>query len=68
VVGFVEPQTGKSIDEDELVSFLRLRLAPYKIPGRWFVMERLPATTTGKLLKPALRPLLADTNCNKDAQ
>ena len=58
IVGFVEPLAGAAIDTQALEAFLRERLAPYKIPRRWHVMERLPASGTGKLLKPALRQLL----------
>lgn len=58
IVGFIEPQGGASIDTRALETFLRGRLAPYKVPRRWHVMERLPASGTGKLLKSALKPLL----------
>jgi long-chain acyl-CoA synthetase len=58
IVGFVEPQAGAHVDTDALAAFLRGRIAPYKIPRRWHVMERLPASGTGKLLKPALKALL----------
>jgi acyl-CoA synthetase (AMP-forming)/AMP-acid ligase II len=58
IVGFVEPQAGSTIDTRALEIFLRERLAPYKIPRRWHVMDRLPASGTGKLLKSALKPLL----------
>jgi acyl-CoA synthetase (AMP-forming)/AMP-acid ligase II len=58
IVGFIEPLAGAAIDTQALEAFLRDRLAPYKIPRRWHVMERLPASGTGKLLKPALRALL----------
>jgi acyl-CoA synthetase (AMP-forming)/AMP-acid ligase II len=58
VVAFIEPQAGARIDTDALEQFLRGRLAPYKIPRRYVVMDQLPASGTGKLLKAALRPLL----------
>ena len=58
VVGFIEPQAGSAIDTGALERFLRERLAPYKIPRRWRVLARLPASGTGKVLKPALRQLL----------
>jgi long-chain acyl-CoA synthetase len=58
IVGFVEPLAGAAIDTGALEDFLRGRLAPYKVPRRWHVMARLPASGTGKLLKAALRPLL----------
>lgn len=58
VVAFIEPQAGASIDTEALERFLRGRLAPYKIPRRYVLMERLPTSGTGKLLKAALKPLL----------
>jgi long-chain acyl-CoA synthetase len=62
VVAFIEPEAGCAIDTAALERFLRDRLAPYKIPQRWRVMERLPASGTGKLLKAALRPMLEATS------
>ncbi|MBC5765769.1 class I adenylate-forming enzyme family protein [Ramlibacter albus] len=58
IVAFIEPQAGAHIDTGELAAFLRRRIAPYKIPRHWHVMQRLPASGTGKLLKPALKALL----------
>jgi long-chain acyl-CoA synthetase len=60
VVGFIEPLAGSRVDTDELENFLRQRLAPYKIPREWHVMAQLPASGAGKVLKPALRQLLAE--------
>lgn len=60
IVAFIEPEGGAVIDTKALEVFLRDRLAPYKIPRRWRVMERLPASGTGKLLKSALQPLLGE--------
>jgi acyl-CoA synthetase (AMP-forming)/AMP-acid ligase II len=59
VVAFIEPQAGSTVDTQALERFLRERLAPYKIPHEWHVMPQLPASGTGKVLKPALRKLLA---------
>jgi long-chain acyl-CoA synthetase len=58
VVAFIEPQAGCAIDTGALQRFLRERLAPYKIPREWHVMAQLPASGTGKVLKPSLRRLL----------
>jgi acyl-CoA synthetase (AMP-forming)/AMP-acid ligase II len=58
VVAFIEPQAGTAIDVHELERFLRARLAPYKIPSRYRLMQRLPAAPTGKVLKARLVPLL----------
>jgi len=59
VAAFIEPQAGAAIDAKRLERFLRERLAPYKIPRHFRVMERLPASGTGKILKSKLVPLLA---------
>lgn len=60
IVGFVEPGAGARIRPDDLVAFLRHRLAPYKIPQRWVLLDRLPASGTGKVLKSALKGLLEE--------
>lgn len=41
--------------KDRLVDHVRKRLAPFKVPGRWFVADQLPVTTTGKVRKSELR-------------
>jgi len=38
-----------------LVDHLRKRLAPFKIPARWFVADEFPVTPTGKVRKFELR-------------
>jgi acyl-CoA synthetase (AMP-forming)/AMP-acid ligase II len=67
VVAFIEPQAGSAIDEQALARFLRSRLAPYKIPSRYRLMQRLPAAPTGKVLKARLVPLLDADAPAKDA-
>jgi fatty-acyl-CoA synthase len=41
--------------KDSLVGYLRNRLAPFKIPTRWFVVAEFPMTPTGKVRKFELR-------------
>jgi fatty-acyl-CoA synthase len=41
--------------KDSLVAYLRNRLAPFKIPARWFVAAEFPVTPTGKVRKFELR-------------
>jgi fatty-acyl-CoA synthase len=36
---------------DQLIGFLRERVARFKIPSRWFVAPELPLTSTGKVQK-----------------
>ena len=40
---------------DELRAFCRERLAAFKTPANWFLVDALPATPTGKIQKFALR-------------
>ncbi len=48
----VEP--GQTLTEDELIAFLRERLAKYKIPKSVIFVDALPKTAIGKLDKKAL--------------
>jgi fatty-acyl-CoA synthase len=41
--------------KDDLVDYVAQRLAPFKVPVRWFVADALPVTPTGKVRKFALR-------------
>jgi len=43
----------------DLVDHLAGRLAPFKVPARWFVIDALPVTPTGKVRKFELRDLIA---------
>ncbi|NUT08905.1 MAG: long-chain fatty acid--CoA ligase [Nonomuraea sp.] len=46
---------GVAADADDLLGFLRGRLAKYKIPKSVVWAETLPRTPSGKIVKPALR-------------
>jgi fatty-acyl-CoA synthase len=48
-------QDGDALLKDSLVGYLRKRLAPFKIPARWFVVAEFPVTPTGKVRKFELR-------------
>ena len=41
--------------KDALIGHLRNRLAPFKIPARWFLAAEFPVTPTGKVRKFELR-------------
>lgn len=47
---------GGSLDE-LLADWIRERLAPYKLPRRWAVVDALPRNAMGKVTKPDLRPI-----------
>lgn len=55
VVAWVVPVHGATVDEQELISFCRERMAAYKYPRRVTVVDELPKTSTGKILRRALR-------------
>ena len=46
---------GTRIDEEELISFCRQKLAGYKVPRRIFIEKQLPRNASGKILKYQLR-------------
>jgi fatty-acyl-CoA synthase len=60
VAAFVRPAPGMSPTEEELFTFVRARLAPYKAPKRWIFVDTLPTTPSGKIQKNVLRERLAE--------
>ncbi|GAA2794375.1 hypothetical protein ACFQGX_30750 [Nonomuraea dietziae] len=52
---FVVRRQGADVTEDELRGFLLRRLAKYKIPRYFEMVDDLPRTGSGKIHKPALR-------------
>jgi fatty-acyl-CoA synthase len=53
-VAFVTAR-GAAVDPEELIAFVRERLAGFKVPKRIVVVDELPKTGTGKIQKFALR-------------
>ena len=51
----IVPRAGMQPDPDEVVAWCRERMAAYKYPRIVEVVEALPMTATGKILKRALR-------------
>ncbi|WER50029.1 class I adenylate-forming enzyme family protein [Cupriavidus sp. WKF15] len=58
VVAFIEMQDGVEPDRAKLDAYLRDSLAPYKRPAEVRVIDVIPTTASGKLLKQPLRALL----------
>ena len=56
VVAFVVPEPGARPDPAELLAHCAQRLARYKCPTRVELVDALPRTDAGKLLRRALRP------------
>ena len=55
VVAYVVPATGHDLDAAELVAYCRERLASYKYPRTVHVVEDIPKTGSGKVLRRTLR-------------
>jgi fatty-acyl-CoA synthase len=51
------PRDGADVSEEQVVDFVRDRLARYKAPKRVAVLGELPRNATGKVLKKGLPPL-----------
>ena len=57
VVAFVEAKSGSSLQPSALRDHARERLAAYKRPQHIFILDKIPASPTGKILKAPLAPL-----------
>lgn len=52
---FLLPRPGHTIEADDLRQWCRTRLAPYKVPKRFLVVEEFPRTAAGKVRKVELK-------------
>ena len=66
VLAFVQPAR-KGVDPALLADFARERLSAYKRPSAIFVVDALPAASTGKILKHRLLTTFADRIAAHDA-
>jgi long-chain acyl-CoA synthetase len=55
VKAFVSLKQGRSAEPDELIAFCRERLAAYKYPRQVEILDEIPKTATGKILRRELR-------------
>jgi fatty-acyl-CoA synthase len=74
VIGVPDPQWGEAglacvvqepkakVTEEELLAFLKDRLARYKVPKRVVFMEELPISGAGKVLKRELKELVIQSS------
>ena len=60
VVAAAVVRSGSGVDGDDLVAFAKEKLAPFKRPEAVHLMDELPRTSTGKLLRRDLIPMLED--------
>jgi len=59
VTAFIVPKPGKVLQPDQLKSFLKSRLSPFKVPKEFFVVDDMPKNPAGKILKRELRKQFA---------
>ena len=60
VCAAVVPRPDREVSEEELRTFVKSRLAPYKVPKQIRVVADLPRNAMGKVMKPAVRELFGD--------
>ena len=51
---YVVPAPGQKADTDELIAYCRTRLAAYKVPKKIHLVDRLPTTSSGKIMRRKL--------------
>ena len=54
IVAFVQLLPGSRATPEDLMSFIRFQLTSYKRPSKIIILDALPATSTGKILKHKL--------------
>ncbi len=59
-VAVVVPAAPRSPDPADLEAFLRERLAAFKVPRRWVLVDDLPRTASGKVQKHVVREQIAE--------
>jgi len=55
VTAFVVVRRGEKITEQEIIDRCKKELAPFKVPKKIVLMDALPKTPTGKILKRDMR-------------
>ncbi|RMG58274.1 MAG: acyl-CoA synthetase [Deltaproteobacteria bacterium] len=67
VTAVVTVKEGETLTEEELVSYCRERLAGFKVPKRVIILDSLPTSPTGKVLKRELRKTLLEKEGGEEA-
>jgi len=60
VCACIVPRPGESLTFEELIAFLRNKIATYKLPEFLRLLEALPRTPTGKVQKGLLRDIVLE--------
>ncbi|MCX5807480.1 MAG: AMP-binding protein [Proteobacteria bacterium] len=59
VIAFVVPRPGKTVVAEDLKSFLKARLSPFKVPKEYVILEEMPKSPAGKILKRELKKIFS---------
>jgi long-chain acyl-CoA synthetase len=62
VTAFIAPKPGQNIVPEEVKSFLKTRLSPFKVPKEYIILSELPKSPAGKILKRELKKRFIDGN------
>ena len=60
VTACVVPRQGQSVIPENLSAFLKARLSGFKVPKEYIIVEELPKSAAGKILKRELRKQFSD--------
>ncbi|MDR3556806.1 MAG: AMP-binding protein [Syntrophobacteraceae bacterium] len=55
VTAIIKVRAGQSLEPDRMSAFLKSSLSPFKVPKDYIVVDELPKSATGKILKRELR-------------
>ena len=67
VTAVIVPKAGEKIAEEEIVDLCRRELAAFKCPKKVIVVDALPKTPTGKILKREMRIMYKDAFATAEA-
>jgi long-chain acyl-CoA synthetase len=62
VTAFIAAKPGQKIVPEELKTFLKSRLSPFKVPKEYIVVSELPKSPAGKILKRELKKRFIEGN------
>jgi long-chain acyl-CoA synthetase len=62
VTAFITPKPGQKVAPEELKTFLKTRLSPFKVPKEYIILNELPKSPAGKILKRELKKRWIDGN------
>jgi long-chain acyl-CoA synthetase len=55
VTAFIVPKPGKAVIPEELKLFLKSCLSPFKVPKEFILLDEMPKSPSGKILKRELK-------------